>query len=250
MATGQPGFQVLPVICDRVAASMAAALQANGAAGPLVDDGVPDGCGDVVDVRTLPGVVAHPAPRTATRTQMIFDHVRRTVGHTPDTNLSVSPYQDVETKDPLQKMRRRLGSIAAIPKGGAVPDQEEDLDGLASRVQDVLDAADLTAFAELLDPDVRWGAPGDDEWGCHNRDQVIAWYNRARGQGMAGRVTEVVVGDGALLVGLEVTGTGEAEEAGGAAERWQVLRVRDGRVFDIRGYPDRSEAATQAGIEG
>ena len=67
---------------------------------------------------------------------------------------------------------------------------------------------------------------------------------------MAGHVTELVVGDSALLVGLEVTGTGEAEEAGGTARRWQVLRVRSGRVVDIRGYPDRSEAAAQAGVAG
>jgi ketosteroid isomerase-like protein len=65
---------------------------------------------------------------------------------------------------------------------------------------------------------------------------------------MAGEVTEVVVGDGALLVGLRVTGTEEAPETGGIAERWQVLRIRDGRVVDIRGYPDRTEAATQAGV--
>lgn len=77
---------------------------------------------------------------------------------------------------------------------------------------------------------------------------MIAWYDRARRKGMAGHVTEVVAGDDALLVGLQVTGTGEADAAGGVAERWQVLRVRGGRVVDIRGYPDRTEAAKQAGI--
>lgn len=127
---------------------------------------------------------------------------------------------------------------------------QDDLAELAARIPVVLDSADLSAFSELLDPGVRWGAPGDDQWGCHNRDQVVAWYDRARAQGMAGRVTEVMVGDGALLVGLEVTGTGEADAAGGTAERWQVLRVRHGLVFDIRGYADRGEAAMEAGVTG
>jgi SnoaL-like domain len=123
-----------------------------------------------------------------------------------------------------------------------------ELAELASKVQEVLNAADLSAFSDLLDPGVRWGPPGDEVSGCHSRDEVIAWYSRARAEGMAGHVTEVIVGDGALLVGMRVTGTGEAREAGGVAERWQVLRIRNGRVVDIRGYPDRTEAATQAGL--
>jgi ketosteroid isomerase-like protein len=140
------------------------------------------------------------------------------------------------------------GSIFSPERGGTMCPSDSPLADLASKVEVVLNSADLSAFSELLDPDVTWGAPGDTVWGCHNRDEVIAWYNRARAEGMAGEVTEVVIGNDALLVGLRVSGTGEAEEAGGVARRWQVLRVRDGRVVDIRGYPDRSEAATQAGV--
>jgi ketosteroid isomerase-like protein len=125
---------------------------------------------------------------------------------------------------------------------------DSDLAHLASTFEAVLNSVDLSAFSELLDPEGTWGAPGDEVWGCHNREEVIAWYNRARADGMAAQVTEVVQGDGALLVGLRVMGTEEANEVGGVAERWQVLRVRGGRVVDIRGYPDRSEAAVQAGV--
>jgi hypothetical protein len=123
-----------------------------------------------------------------------------------------------------------------------------DLAELAVRVQQVLETEDLAAFSELLDPAVQWGPPDDTKSGCHNRAQVIAWYSRARAEGMTGRVTEVVVGDGALLVGMQVTrpagGADEAESTG----RWQVLRVRDGLVVDIRGYPERDQAAGQAGV--
>jgi hypothetical protein len=124
----------------------------------------------------------------------------------------------------------------------------DELADLASKIESVLNAADLSAFSEFLHPEVTWGAPGDDVHGCHNRNEVIAWYNRARSEGMAGQVTEVVLGNEALLVGLRVTGTEEAEEAGGVAQRWQVLRVRGGQVVDIRGYPDRTEAAVMAGV--
>lgn len=119
---------------------------------------------------------------------------------------------------------------------------------LASKVEAALNAADLSAFAALLDPDVNWGPPGDAVSGCHNRAQVVTWYERARAGGMSGQVTEVVAGEGVLLVGLRVEGTEEARQAGGVAERWQVLRVRQGRVVDIRGYPDRGAAAAAAGI--
>ena len=59
-------------------------------------------------------------------------------------------------------------------------------------------------------------------------------------------VTEVVAGTDMLLVGLEIA----SETAGGAANRWQVLTVRDGQVADIRGYGDRAEAASRAGLGG
>ena len=126
--------------------------------------------------------------------------------------------------------------------------EREDLADLAGQIRAALTSTDLSRFEQFLDPGVTWGPPGDAVSGCQNRDEVIAWYNRARAEGMAGRVTEVVAGVDALLVGLRVTGTPAAIEEGGEAERWQVLRVRNGRVVDIRGFPDRAEAAAEARV--
>ncbi len=95
----------------------------------------------------------------------------------------------------------------------------------------------------------RWGAPeGPHDADCHNRDQVIAWWASARAAGARAVVTEVTAGAGTLLVGLEVTGTPTAREAGAATERWQVLTVRGDRITDIRGFDDRTAAATRAGV--
>jgi hypothetical protein len=47
---------------------------------------------------------------------------------------------------------------------------------------------------------------------------------------------------------LEVTGTPAAREAGGAAERRQVLTLRGDRIVDIRGFDDRAAAAARAGV--
>ena len=65
----------------------------------------------------------------------------------------------------------------------------------------------------------------------------------ARAAGARAVVTEVTAGAGTLLVGLEGTGAPAAREVGGAAERWQVLTLRGGRIVDIRGFDDRAAAA-------
>jgi ketosteroid isomerase-like protein len=120
---------------------------------------------------------------------------------------------------------------------------------LAGRVRSALESGDLDAIRDLLDPGARWGAPeGPGNFDCRNREQVIAWWARARAAGARAAVTEVTAGAGTLLVGLEVTGPRAAGEAGGAAERWQVLTVRGGRIADIRGFDDRAEAAARAGL--
>ena len=50
---------------------------------------------------------------------------------------------------------------------------------LAGQVWQAMEAGDLEAYADLLDPGVRWGAPGDPAPPCQSRAQVLAWYQRA-----------------------------------------------------------------------
>ena len=121
--------------------------------------------------------------------------------------------------------------------------------GLAERVKAALESGDLTDIEDLLAPDARWGAPdGPATADCRNRAQIVAWWAAARTAGARAVVTEVTAGTGTLLVGLAVTGTPAAREAGGTAERWQVLTVRDGRISDIRGFPSRPDAARRADL--
>ena len=121
--------------------------------------------------------------------------------------------------------------------------------GLIERVRLALESGDLDAIRDLLDPAARWGAPeGPDEADCQNRNQVVAWWARARAAGARAVVTEVTAGAGTLLVGLEVTGIPAVREAGQAAQRWQVLTLRGDRIVDIRGFDDRAIAAARAGV--
>jgi ketosteroid isomerase-like protein len=120
---------------------------------------------------------------------------------------------------------------------------------IAEQVRSALQSADLTAFADLLDPDVRWGAPDDPAPPCQNRSQVLQWYRKGRESGARATVTEVVATDDTILVGLRVTGNQAGRRRGGGeADRWQVLTVRAGRVVDIRGFESRAEAASRAGV--
>jgi ketosteroid isomerase-like protein len=136
-----------------------------------------------------------------------------------------------------------------MPDAASATGGPGDPGGLAEQVRAALESGDLGAISGLLDPGARWGAPeGPHEADCQNRDQVIAWWANARAAGARAAVTEVTAGAGTLLVGLKVTGTQAAREAGEAVERWQVLTLRDGRVTDIRGFDDRAAAAARAGV--
>jgi hypothetical protein len=116
------------------------------------------------------------------------------------------------------------------------------MEELAQQVQIALAASDLSAFTELLDPQVTWGAPGARNPTCQNRSQVLAWYQRGRASGTRAQVSDVVVMGDRLLVSLTLQGTDAAKERGGAELRWQVLTVSGGRIIDIVGFDDRTEA--------
>ena len=84
--------------------------------------------------------------------------------------------------------------------------QRDATQRLAGQVRQALEAADLAACADLLDPAVRLGPPGDPSPPCQNRDQVLAWYQRGRDAGTRARVTGTLVSGNRILVGLKVTG--------------------------------------------
>ena len=128
-----------------------------------------------------------------------------------------------------------------------MPWQREVVERMAEQVKSALQAADLSAFSELLDPNVRWGAPGDPSPACMDRAQVLSWYQRGLDAGVRARVSEIaVLDDRTILVGLTVRNPA-SRESGAEVERWQVLTVGGGRVVDIVGFDERSDAVARAG---
>ncbi len=116
------------------------------------------------------------------------------------------------------------------------------MDEIALLVRKALAAEDLSAFADLLDPAVTWGAPGARNPTCKSRDQVLAWYQRGRDAGVRGSVYDVEVLGDRLLVSMSVRGTENATERGGITLRFQVLTIRASKVVDIVGFDDKTEA--------
>jgi hypothetical protein len=88
--------------------------------------------------------------------------------------------------------------------------QGEAMDRLADQVRQALETADLDALAELLDPAVRRGPPGDPVPPGRSRTEVLASYRRGRDIGARTRVTETLVAGDKILVGLKVTNPARA----------------------------------------
>jgi ketosteroid isomerase-like protein len=126
--------------------------------------------------------------------------------------------------------------------------EDDSTAALAERLRVALEGGDSPLLADLLDPDVRWGAPGDPSPPCQNRQQVLEWYRGGRAAGRVGTVTGVVATGAKILVAMTVTT--EGGPATNEASRWLVLTVANGRITDIRGYDDHEDAVAAAGRPG
>lgn len=128
-----------------------------------------------------------------------------------------------------------------------VPETPEAMEQLARKVRAAYETSDLSLLDEILDPSVHFGPPGDPSPPCQSREQVIAWYERARAAGASAHVVAMEVMGDRLLVDLLLRGNDSARARGGLAPRWQLLTVRDGKVVDIVGFEQREEALSFAG---
>ena len=113
---------------------------------------------------------------------------------------------------------------------------------LAGRVRLALEAADLDAYAELLDPGLRCGPPGDR---CHHARTGHRSWPGTSAAGARARVTETLVSGNRILVGLRVTGR-PATGAGDETDRWQGLTPCGGPGRRNRRFEDWGGAAASA----
>jgi SnoaL-like domain len=112
-----------------------------------------------------------------------------------------------------------------------VPEQAEQIARVARRVRAALDAADLSAFGDLLDADVQWGPPDAPLPACRHREEVLAWYRRGKDAGVRARVSEVSVHGDQVLVGLRLAARWLLEDG---LAREVELRISQGNVASQR----------------
>ncbi len=98
-------------------------------------------------------------------------------------------------------------------------------------VREAIEQGDLTAFEEVLAPDIVWVGlwPGEV---CRNREQVVQMLQTAQENGLVAR-PEIVRDEGDRFVvdpHLHIDG------------RHQVFVLREGVVSEVRAYPDRAAA--------
>jgi ankyrin repeat protein/ketosteroid isomerase-like protein len=123
---------------------------------------------------------------------------------------------------------------AEPPDPGPVP-----VERVAERLRAAYEAGDIDLLGSLLHADVRWGwGPG----GCHNRAQVLERFGVLAARGVRAEVRDVLVRGDSVLLTLRRSPSGEGV--------YQVFRVANGAVAEIRGYADPEEALRSIGPAG
>jgi ketosteroid isomerase-like protein len=102
-------------------------------------------------------------------------------------------------------------------------------------VREAIDHGDLTAFEEVLAPDIVWLGryPGEI---CRNREEVLAMLREAQERGIQASPEIVLEREDVLVVDPHLDG------------RHQVLVLRDGIISEVRAYLSRDAAI--AAVEG
>ncbi|MDX2702067.1 nuclear transport factor 2 family protein [Streptomyces sp. PA03-6a] len=117
---------------------------------------------------------------------------------------------------------------------------------VAESLREALAAHDLPRLAALLDPAVRWGGEEDTETTCRNREDVLRWYEGLHAAGVRTHVGEVSAHQ-AITLATRVDWPDEDDpDEERPAELFHVFRVRNGLIYDIRGYDNRRQALDAA----
>jgi ketosteroid isomerase-like protein len=98
-------------------------------------------------------------------------------------------------------------------------------------IREAIEAGDLTAFEEVLAPDIVWIGLWPSQL-CRNRAEVVEMLKHAQANGLEAK-PEIVRDDGDWFV-VDPHLPGD--------ERHQVFVLRDGVVSEVRAYPDRAAA--------
>jgi ketosteroid isomerase-like protein len=119
---------------------------------------------------------------------------------------------------------------------------------LLRRAWEAFGRGDLDGATDALDPHVRWYGAGDpdSEGSCHNRDDALAFIQRALADGVTAEPLDFRdAGDRVVEILQAHTPPewGEQPEPHG-----ELVTVRDGKVTEMVVYPTVDEALVAAGL--
>lgn len=118
-----------------------------------------------------------------------------------------------------------------------------DAADVAESLRAALVGHDMPRLASLMDPAVRWGGDEDAESTCHSRADVVRYYEGLHDAGVRAHVDEVVAHEQAIMLGTRVDWPDQDDPDEERPDQFfHVFRLRNGLVYDIRGYTDRQEA--------
>ena len=110
---------------------------------------------------------------------------------------------------------------------------------IAQGLGDAFASRGLGRLARLLHPQVRWGGDEETDETCHGPEAVVDCYAALLSSGVTAEVDEVVIRGQRIMLRLLVHGLDESSDR---VPHYQVFRVADSLVDDIRGSSDRTEA--------
>lgn len=118
---------------------------------------------------------------------------------------------------------------------------------------DALNAGDVEAAAELTHPDVvQYGTRGgiDQDRVFRGRQSLVDYWNDVGDTWAAVRFEpERIIDSGdAIVVFWHETARSARSELEIETETAAVLKVRDGKIVELRGYMDRADALRAAGL--
>jgi hypothetical protein len=107
---------------------------------------------------------------------------------------------------------------------------------------------DLAAVAAVLDPGVRWhGADDpDNEDGCHNRDEAVAFIERSLADGITSKLLDIRDAGDRLVAVIEAHTPPEWEQPPDL--HGEVISIRDGKVTEMVVYGTVEDALSAVGL--
>jgi ankyrin repeat protein len=149
-------------------------------------------------------------------------------------------------KPPSEEVIALLRSYGITPdESGPQGDDADDMprpagSGVMADVAQHLVAAyrslDLELLGSLLHPQVRWSGL------CDTSAQVLDWYRQGLADGTRPTVESAEVDRDAVVLGITLSRPAEGARPAPAERLYQVFKVDNGEVIEIRGYPDRASA--------